>query len=156
MMRCAEDQLTLEPGNQYRGTLSPPVMLILNIAVIECIDLSVQDANPIVASRHGLAGLVNHDTPLLFLRLALFGTFALVLATRKVHRSDVDLDRETLKPPFYALCYAVAPFALLLSIGVTAVARPNSSVKLAGGIAIFARLLFYAIVEVHWFRPELN
>lgn len=156
MMRYAEDQLTLEPGNQYRGTLSPPVMLILTIAVIECLDLAVQDANPIVASRHGLAGLVNDDTSLLFLRLALFGAFALVLATRKVHRSDVGLDRDTLKAPYYAQCYAVAPFALLLSSGVTAAAQPDSSVKLAGGIAIVAALLFYAIVEVRWFHRELN
>ncbi len=142
MMRYAEDQLKLEQDTQYRGTLSPPVMLILTIAVIECVDLAVQGANPIVASRHGLAGLVNDDTSLLFLRLALFGAFALVLATRKVHRSDVDLDRDTLKPPFYAQCYAIAPFALLLSGGVTAVAQPNSGVELAGGIAIVAALLF--------------
>jgi hypothetical protein len=156
MMRYAEDQLELEQDNQYRGTLSPPVMLILTIAVIECVDLAVQGANPIVASRHGLAGLINDDTSLLFLRLALFGAFALVLATRKVHRSVVDLDRDTLKPPFYAQCYAIAPFALLLSGGVTAVALPNSVAKIAGSIAIVAALLFYAIVEVRWFRHELN
>jgi hypothetical protein len=90
------------------------------------------------------------------LRLALFGAFALVLAARKVHRSDVDLDRDTLKPAFYAQCYAIAPFALLLSSGLTAVAQPYRAVQIAGLIAIVAALLFYTIVEIRWFRAELS
>lgn len=154
-MRYAEDELVRDPGQQYRGTLSPPVMLILTVAVIECIDLATRGTNAIVASRHGLARLVNDDTSLLLLRLALFGTFALVLAARKVHRSSIDLDRDTLKPAFYAQCYAIAPFALLLSSGVDAAGQHDPDAQVAGGMAIGAAILFYIIVEVRWFQREL-
>ncbi len=155
MMRYAEDQLALENGQQFRSTLTPPVMLILTIAAIECVGLAVQGTNAIVASRHGLARLINDDTSLLLLRLALFGSFALVLAARKVQRSDVDLDRDTLKPAFYAQCYAIAPFALLLSVGTTAASQPYPAAHIGAGIAIAAAFLFYLIVEVRWFRREL-
>lgn len=155
MMRYAEDQLALEPGQQFRSTLSPPILLILTIAVTECLGLAVQGTNEIVASRHGLARLINDDTSLLLLRLALFGTFALVLAARKVQRSEVALDRDTLKPPFYAQCYAIAPFALLLSGGTTAVSQPYQAAHIGGAVAIAAAFLFYIVVEVGWFRREL-
>jgi hypothetical protein len=77
------DQSTLDPDRQYRGTLSPPVMLILTIALAEAADIAILGANVIVTSRRGLSDLVNDDTSLLLLRLALFGSFALVLAARR-------------------------------------------------------------------------
>lgn len=155
-LRYAEDQLLLEPECQYRGTLSPPVMLILTIALAEAVDIAIHGANVIVTSRRGLSGLVSDDTSLLLLRLALFGSFALVLSARKVQRSVIDLDRDSLKPAFYAQCYAVSPFALLLSFGITAANMPHPTLKIVGAVAVVAALLFYIIVEVRWFRRELN
>lgn len=87
-------QLALAQDDQYRAAVSPPVFLILTLMVF--------GINPVVASRHGLAGLVNDNTTPLLLRLMLFGMFPLVLATRMVRKSELDLDRETLKAPFYA------------------------------------------------------
>ncbi|HVF93134.1 MAG TPA: hypothetical protein VM900_02355 [Sphingomonas sp.] len=155
-MRYAEEQLGLEPDKQYRGTVSPPIMLILTIVVVQGIGLAVDGPNPIVANRHGLAGLVNDNTTLLLVRLVLFGTFALILATRKVQRSAVDLDRDTLKPPFYAQCYAISPFALLASGGLSATAHHHPALQLAGGIALAASFLFYGVVQIRWFRQELG
>jgi hypothetical protein len=155
-MRYAEEQLLLEPDSQYRGTVSPPVMLILTVAVIHCIDLTVHTVNPIVASHRGLAGLVNDNTSLFLLRLVLFSSFALVLATRKVHHSAVDFDRDTLKSAFYAQCYAIAPFAFLFSCGLTAATHHVRIVQIAGLAAFAGALLFYGTVQVRWFRHELS
>jgi hypothetical protein len=155
-MLYAEEQLRLDPDLQYRGTVSPPVMLVLTIMLIQGVGLAIDGTSPIITDRRGLAGLVDDNTTLLLLRLVLFGCFALVLATRKVNRSSVDLDRDTLKPPFYAQCYAISPFALLLGGGASAAGHHYPFVQVAGLLAIVTAFLFYGIVQVRWFRQELN
>lgn len=155
-MRYAEAQLLLPPDQQYRATVSPPIMLILAIVLLQGFGLAFDGANPIVTSHHGLASLVNDNTTLLLLRLVLFGTFALVLASLKVHRSEVDLDRDTLKPAFYAQCYAITPFALLIGIGVVTISHAHAAVQALGWLALVGALLFYGIVQVRWLTIELN
>lgn len=122
-MAYAEDQLGQPAGRQFRGTVNPPITLILTLVPSQAIDLSVHDINPIVASQHGLARLVNDNTTLLSLRLILIGAFPLALARRKVRWSSVELDRDSLQGPFYAQCFAVAPFSLGVSLGSTLAAQ---------------------------------
>lgn len=158
-MRYAEEQLRLEPDRQYRGTVSPPIMLILTVVLIQAVGIAAGDGtSAIVASRHGLAALVNDNMTLLLLRLILFGLFALILATRRLRRAGITIDRDTLKPPFYAQCYAIAPFALLASGGLTIAISPYQIVLLpiAGLLAFIAALIFYGVVQVRWFSQELG
>ncbi|BBK29388.1 hypothetical protein EDC65_2568 [Stella humosa] len=155
-MRYAEEQLRLDENRQYRGTVSPPIMLILTVAVTQCIDLAVDNTNPIVTSHQGLAELISDNTSLFLLRLVLFGSFAILLATRKVQRSAVDLDRDSLKPAFYAQCYAIAPFALLVSSGTIALGHALLPVQVLGLTALVAAFLFYGAVQVRWFQQALD
>lgn len=155
-MRYAEDQLRLDPERQYRGTVSPPIMLILTIVLLQGISLALDGPNAIVSNRRGLASLVSDNTTLLLLRVVLFGAFALILATRKVHRSAEPLDRDTLKAPFYAQCYAVSPLVLLFSGGLEASGHGAPTVRVIGAAAMLAALALYWIVEVRWFRSELG
>ena len=156
MMRYAEEQLLLPEVEQYLATVSPPVMLILSIMLSQAVGLAVDGSNPIVRSRHGLAALVTDNTTLLLLRLVLFALFAVVLATRKVRRTGVVLERATLKPAFYAQCYAISPFALLISFGAVAVAHNNAALQTGGALALTAAFLFYGIVQVRWFVQEVG
>lgn len=155
-MRYAEEQLLLEDERQFRATVSPPIMLILSIAVSQAIDLAAGQANPIVASRHGLAGLVNDNLTLLLLRIVLYGLFPLLLAIRKLRRSAVAVDRDTLKPPFYAQCYAVSPLAFLVSAGSAGIGHVVPAVQAAGALVLGGGVLAYLTVEVRWFREELG
>lgn len=156
-MRFAEEQLQLDPERQYRGTVSPPIMLILTVVVIQGIGLAVDGASSeIIRNRHGLSGLVNDNTSLLLLRLVLFSLFALVLATRRVVRTGVALDRDSLRAPFYAQCYVISPFALLASGGAAIVSHPFALLQGAGAAAIIIAFLFYGIVQTRWFRLELG
>lgn len=156
MMRYAEDELLLPEDKQYITTVSPPVMLILTIVISQAIGLAVVGSNPIVQSRHGLAALVNDNTTLLLLRLTLFALFAVVVATRKVRRSGVGLDRETLKPAFYAQCYAISPVALLISIGTVSVGHQHAGLQVAGIAALVIAMVFYGVVQCLWFQRELG
>ena len=155
-MRYAEEQLLLDPERQYRATVSPPIMLVLTIVLTQGLSLAVDGTNAIVASTRGLAGLVNDNTTLLLLRLVFFGLFALVLASRKVVSSGAALDRDTLKPPFYAQCFAISPFALLIGVGGAMIGHHHALVDAAGLAAIVAALLFYGGVQVLWFSRELG
>jgi len=155
-MRYAEAQLKLEEDQQYLGTVSPPIMLILTIALLQVINMAVVGDNPIVRSRHGLSALVDDNISLFLLRLVLFGSFALILATRKVQRSAIDLDRQSLKPAFYAQCYAISPFALILGCGMDAAAHQHFYWQLGGLVAIAGACLFYGIVQIRWFQRELG
>ncbi|MEJ5978246.1 hypothetical protein WG901_16460 [Novosphingobium sp. PS1R-30] len=155
-MEYAEAQLSLAQDDQYRAAVSPPVFLILTLMVCQALELTVFGVNPVVASKHGLAALVNDNTTLLLLRLMLFGMFPLVLATRMVRKSALDLDRETLKAPFYAQCYAVAPFALMLSIGASITHLPIATAPAIGLGIVAAAFLFYGLLQVRWFAIKLE
>ena len=156
MMRYAENELDLEPEKQYTATLSPPIMLILTIVLSQALGLAFEGTSPIVANHHGLAGLVNDNTTLLVLRLFLFGLFALMLAAWKVHRSAVDLDRDSLRPAFYAQCYVTAPLALAVGLAAIVLTYPNAGVQVAGLFLLLGSLFIYGIVQIRWFRAELG
>jgi len=155
-LKYAEDQLKLPQEEQYRGTVSPPIMLILSILVSQAIGLAVDGTNPILSSKRGLAGLVNDNTTLLLLRIFLFGIFAVVAATYKVKRSGLVLDRDTLKPPFYAQCYAVAPLALIMGIGTVCAGHSFQYVRHLGAILVVGSLLIYGTTQIRWLKRELG
>lgn len=118
--------------------------------------MALHGTNPLVTSQKGLASLVDDNTTLLLLRILLFGLFPLMLATRHVRSSEFDLDRDTLKAPFYAQCFAMAPVALAFTLGTSLLLQPAAAQRLWGfGLFGFA-LLFFAIVEVRWFCTQLN
>ncbi len=155
-MTYAVDQLRLPAEDQYRATVSPPIMLILAVLLGQVTDLALHGTNPIVASQKGLSALVTDNTTLLMLRIILFGLFPLILATKHVRRSEFDLDRDTLKAPFYAQCFAMAPVALAFTLG-TSLMMQHTQTEHIWGIGFFGfALLFFAIVEVRWFGKVLN
>lgn len=155
-MTYAVDQLLLPEEAQYRATVSPPIMLIFAVLMGQTFDLAIHGTNPIVASHHGLAGLINDNATLLLLRIALFGMFPLVLAARYVRRSDFDLDRDTLKGPFYAQCFAIAPVALAFTVGMSLLTHPSHTGKLWGSFCFGFALIFFFFVEICWFRKQLR
>ncbi|MBV5269375.1 MAG: hypothetical protein JZU55_04955 [Afipia sp.] len=155
-MKYAMDQLSLREDARYRSTVSPPVMLILSVLLGQTIELAVHGTNPIVASHHGFAAMINDNTTLLLLRITLFGIFPLVLATRYVRRSEFNLDRDTLKAPFYAQCFAMAPVALAFIFGTSLVMQPAMSEKIGGALCFSFAITFFFVVQVRWFRQQLD
>lgn len=155
-MTYAVEQLHLPDNRQFRATVSPPVMLILAVLVGQVTDMALHGTNPLVTSQKGLASLVDDNTTLLILRILLFGLFPLILATRHVRRSEFDLDRDTLKAPFYAQCFAMAPVALAFTLGTSLLLQPSHAAQLWGSGMIGFALIFFAIVEIRWFSKQLN
>lgn len=156
MMRYAQDELQLEPDQQYRATVSPPIMLVLAVLVAQTIAVASNSDQAILKSQTGLARLVEDDTTLFLLKLLLFVAITLMLATRQIHISRQPLDRTSLKPAFFAQCYAISPVALLLAGGGTVFDFRMDAIRVVGCIMIIAALAFYWVVETMWFRTEFG
>jgi len=108
-------------------------------------------------ARTAIAKLVlSSEQNLLILRSILFSIFALVAATTLIRRQHRELDRSTLRAPFYTQCYLTAPFALAISVAATLVGMPAQSVHAVGTMLTLAGILWYVWVETRWFRLELD
>lgn len=156
MMEYASRELGDAEERQYDDTLSPPLFLLLALLLSHALELAfVGGVNPIIADKRGLAGLVNDDTALLMLRLALFSLIPLVQAVSLLHGQRKQVTRQQLKAPFYAQCYTAAPFALLLGISAIVMQGKTLPMILAGFAMFLAVIVAYFAVQIAWFRKHL-
>ena len=155
MMRYSDREQADAPERQYTDTLSPPLFLMLTVLVAHGFALSMGAKLP--EARTAIAKLVlSSEQNLLILRSILFSIFALVAATTLIRRQHRELDRSTLRAPFYTQCYLTAPFALAISVAATLVGMPAQSVHAVGTMLTLAGILWYVWVETRWFRLELD
>ncbi|RST30069.1 hypothetical protein HMF7854_03925 [Sphingomonas ginkgonis] len=157
MMAYADSELHDRQTEQFTDTLNPPLFLILSLLLTQEIDEALGGGvNPIVAKQTGLAALITDSTTLLALRLVLFSLFPLMMSARLLRAQGTSLTRQCLKPPFYAQCYACAPFALVLGIGVSLghVSVPHAG--LASGLLSILSVTGYLAAETLWFSRRLN
>jgi hypothetical protein len=156
MMSYADRELLDRGDEQFEDTLNPPLFLVLSLLLTQAIDAALGGGtNPIVAQKTGLAGYINDDTRLLALRLVVFAMFPLIMAARMLRAKRIKLTRKALRGPFYAQCYACAPFALALGIGVSLAHTPVPDAALIGLVLAAGAIGAYLIAEARWFAVNL-
>ncbi|WP_448663816.1 hypothetical protein ACG3SL_03845 [Sphingomonas sp. CJ20] len=157
MMRYSDQELHDTADEQFTDTLNPPLFLVLSLLLTQAIDKALGGGtNPIVARNTGLASFITDDTTLLALRLVVFSLFPLVMAVRLLRARRITVTRERMKGPFYAQCYACAPFALFLGLGISMGHTALPGVGIVGpGLAIGA-VLAYLVAEAIWFARHLQ
>lgn len=156
MMDYSELELGDAAAAQYADTLSPPLFLMLTLAIGHAIELSTVGEASVVLDKTGLGGLIDDDTSLILLRVAFFSIFPLVMAARLVKARHVKLDRETLKPPFYSQCYVTAPFAMMV-VGASILLRVDDIfASLAGFALLIFALLWFGSLQILWFAQHLR
>ncbi|MEO7680849.1 MAG: hypothetical protein ABIS14_09185 [Sphingomonas sp.] len=157
MMGYADKELRDRADEQFTDTLNPPLFLILSLLLTQAIDTALGGGtNPIVAQKTGLAGFITDDTTLLALRLIIFAMFPLMMSARQLRAKNVKLTRLRLKAPFYAQCYACAPFALVLGLGVSIGHTAIPGADVVSLVLIAASLLAYLGAEAVWFSRYLE
>lgn len=157
MMSYSDEELHDRKDEQFTDTLNPPLFLVLSLLLAHAADEVVGGGtNPIVAKQSGLAGLITDDTSLLVLRALLFSMFPLMMATRFLRARRTPLTRERLKVPFYAHCYACAPFALFLGLGVSFAHTALPTARLFGVALSLAALAGYLLAVTIWFAHHLR
>lgn len=155
-MDYADRQLRLPQEEQYPDALSPPLFLALALMVAHAVATALGQTDALVADRHGLSGLINDQTSALLFRLLIFAAFPLLMALRFVRRQGLQLDRNTLRFPFYAQCYPAATFAFGLSLGFTLAHVGSGELRYSGYTLAGISLVHYAMVEARWFAAQLG
>lgn len=157
MMGYADHELHDSDDQQFTDTLNPPLFLVLSLFLTQAIDVALGGGtNPIVAQKTGLAEFITDDTTLLALRLVVFSMFPLMMATRFLRSKRIKLTRQRLKGPFYAQCYACAPFALFLGIGVSLSHTSIPDAHIIGPLLSIGAVVGYLATETLWFARHLQ
>lgn len=156
MLAYAGRELHDAPEGQYSDRLQPPLFLVLSVLLIHAIELATVGDSPVVADKIGLAGIISDDTNLMMLRLISFGALPLILATVLVKRQGGKLDREVLRPHFYAQCYAAGTLAFLLGVSAVGLQLVWPWAKLAGLLGVVAAFGWFGLVQLDWFNRHLK
>ena len=157
MMAYSDLELHDSTEEQYDDTLNPPLFLVLSLLLAQGVDVTLRGGtNPIIADTSGLAGYISDNTTLLALRVILFSLFPLAMATRLLRTKGIKITRKRLKPAFYAQCYACAPFALFLGLGLSVIHMPVPGASAVGGALAGGSLIAYLTAETLWFAHHLH
>lgn len=156
MMDYSEAELGDPADRQYSDTLSPPLFLLLTIALTHAAELSLVGQDQLVISRTGLSAFVSDDSSLILVRVAFFSIFPLIMAARMVRARHVKLDRGPLKPPFYSQCYVTAPFAMMMSGASILMRMGRIELEVAGLALLVFSLLWFGTLQILWFAHHLR
>ena len=156
MMDYSEAELGDPAERQYTDTLSPPLFLLLTIALTHAAELSLVGQDKLVTDRAGLSAFVSDDSSLILVRVAFFSIFPLIMAARMVRARHVKLDRGPLKPPFYSQCYVTAPFAMMVSAASILMRMGQIEWEVAGFALLVFALLWFGTLQILWFAHHLR
>ncbi|WP_283419926.1 hypothetical protein [Sphingopyxis sp. Geo48] len=154
------DYSDIEQGDaadeQYTDTLSPPLFLLLSLILVHAAEIALVGDDAMIASKVGLAAFVSNNTDLIILRIVSFSLFPVMLATRLVRAQGLQVNRDTLRAPFYSQCYVAAVLAMLLGAGVILIKLAHDWSVLAGGAAAVFGLLWFGFFQTAWFNQHLK
>jgi hypothetical protein len=154
------DYSDIEQGDaadeQYTDTLSPPLFLLLSLILVHAAEIALVGDDAMIASKVGLAAFVSNNTDLIILRIVSFSLFPVMLATRMVRAQKLQVDRDTLRAPFYSQCYVAAVLAMLLGGGVILIKLAHDWSVLAGGALALFGLLWFGFLQTAWFNQHLK
>ncbi|TJZ92298.1 hypothetical protein FA743_08585 [Paracoccus gahaiensis] len=123
MMRYGASELTDKSEHRFAEALSPPILLILTLALLHLIEIP-----PSEELARAMSWLFEDDRDLLIFRAGVFGLLPLFCAVLDLRRKGAAVTRETLRPPFYSHCYLATPFILVVDLALIAAQRPMSGV----------------------------
>jgi hypothetical protein len=154
MLAYSDSEQKDASADQYVDTLSPPLFLMLTILLAHGIELAFgqKSATPV-----GMLGKIfaNSEEALLLFRSFTFSVYPLMFAIAAVKRGKQDLDRNTLRPPFFSQCYLGALFALAMSLSATVMNVGTYNFKLAALAGFVISILAYLILQAIWLRQQL-
>jgi hypothetical protein len=148
-MRYSDSEQRDKPEKQYLETLSPPMFLVLSILLAHGLEMAFGFG--VAQHRDGLGRLVtSSDESLLIFRALMFSLHPLVFAWAWLHLSGRRIDRDTLRPPFFAQCYLSGATSILVSLGAMGVRDPGEWTTLAGALVIVVSTLWYLAIQRRW------
>ena len=155
-MKAAEQELGVTDRKPFNDRLAPPLFLLLTLILLHALELATVGESAVVASDRGFSRLIDDDTNLIIFRVLMYSILPLTAALRLVQARNARLDRDRLRPPFYAQCYAIAVFAVLSDAAIYVV---ENGLVLRGPTYLISTglaLIWLFMVEARWFAAELQ
>jgi len=141
--------------NQYTDLLSPPLFLLLSIVLVHGLEVSLHAQLDQAAGAFGkIVG--SAEESLLIVRAILFSIYPLMFAVAVLKRGDSELDRNSLRSPFFSQCYLGGLFAIMMSLaGIMAQAKTPAGLY-AGAALFLGAVIWFIAVEAKWFAAHLG
>ncbi|KRA83909.1 hypothetical protein [Altererythrobacter sp. Root672] len=155
MLHYANRELQDQPDRQFADLLSPPLFLMITILLSHMIEVSSHQTLPTGGTSFGRQ-VAASEWNLLVLRSMLFAVYPLMFAVSRIRREGLPLNRETLRPPFFAQCYIAAPAAFAIGISSILTRSPNLESQAAGILIFFGAVIWYISIEVTWLRSRMK
>jgi hypothetical protein len=154
MIDYSDHEQTDSPQDQYVDTLSPPIFLMLSILLAHGLQLAfhAEDKERTGALGAIIAGSMEN---LLILQLVLFSIYPLMFAVGLLKRSNILLDRKSLRAPFFSQCYLGALFALLVTVASILIRAVSTKLQITGGGLMIATGIWYIMIQTLWFSEHL-
>jgi len=150
MMDYADTELGDVQSEQYSDTLSPPLFLMV------CLGINHMFERAFPAGLESALPAVLQDTQnLLIFRVFMFSLLPLILALRLMQKLGIALDRETLRPVFYAQCFVTAPITLLIGLGAAISHMGGEFAGIVSNGVFLGGLVWYLAQQTLWFRSKL-
>lgn len=152
MMDYADTELGDVQSEQYNDTLSPPLFLMICLAISHAIEVATSGNS----NTSALPAFLRDTENLLAARVLVFSVFPLMMALRLLFGLKQELNRDTLRAPFYAQCFVTAPLAMAFGISQSMryIALPNMG-TLASLFMLLA-LSWYIRQQALWFGAKLG
>jgi len=151
MMDYSDTELGDVLSEQYNDTLSPPLFLMLCVALSYLAERAV----PGSLDTSSLPAFLRDSQNLLAFRVLIFSLFPLAFSLRLLRGLGQSLDRDTLRAPFFAQCFVAAPVAMIVGL---AQALRNLPLDHAGPISTMVLLFaigWYLRQQAWWLHTKL-
>jgi hypothetical protein len=156
LMMAAESELLQAERKQFDDVIPPPLFLLLTLIIAHLVELAILGRSKLAVENPELSNMLGNDINLTVFRVLMLSILPLAASIRLVQARGLKLDREILKAPFYAQCYAAALFTILL-VSAFAVAGHQLSLSHPGFLSITAlALLWLLVIETHWYSAQLK
>jgi hypothetical protein len=145
MLAYAERELEDKEEEQYTESMSPPIMLVLTLLIVQGI------GRVIAPETAEIEGFLDDERNLLMFRALAFGLFPLLFAILSLRGPKSRITRTTLRPAFYSQSYVVVPLVFAISLaGQVILAQPNVTGALISLSTIAVGLTWFLAVETMW------
>jgi hypothetical protein len=155
MTLYSDSELNDTPTERYADSLSPPMLLMLTIALTHGIELAVGlKGTSELRADSVLAGIMANEKNLLIVRALITAIIPMVIALIAMRAQRQPLDRNTLRQPFFSQCFLATPFAFAISMATVLGRRGGDtadSLAIALGVAAFIWLCW---AETRWFARQ--
>lgn len=139
---------------RYDDAISPPLLLLFTLILTNIVAFALHVPKPADEST-AMRAIESSPQNLVLFRSLVFSLLPLVAAVTLLVARRARLSRESLRPPFYAQCYLVAPLTMALSGGGLIFQRGD--INNAWGLGLMAVAgAWFVVHQTRWFASELK